>query len=87
MLGTDVVAAAAAHDVLALTRAELDVTDGDAVEDAIDELRPDAIFNCAAWTDVDGAEAAERDAMRVNDTAAGILAEVFDLIAAEGCWK
>ena len=60
--------------MLGLARAELDITDAAAVEDAIAELRPDAVVNCAAWTDVDGAEADERGAMRVNDTAAGIVA-------------
>jgi dTDP-4-dehydrorhamnose reductase len=76
MLGQDLAEALARRDwsVAALSRAELDITDAAAVEDAIDELRPDVVFNCAAWTDVDGAEVAERDAMRVNDTAAGIVA-------------
>jgi dTDP-4-dehydrorhamnose reductase len=76
MLGQDAVAAVAArgHTVIGLTRAELDITDAHAVEDAIAELRPDAVLNTAAWTDVDGAEADERGAMLVNDTAAGIVA-------------
>ena len=60
MLGTDVVAAAAAgHDVVALARADLDITDADAVRAAVRDVRPDAVINCAAWTDVDGAESAE----------------------------
>ncbi len=76
MLGQDLVPALVERgwSVAGLSRAELDITDAAAVEDAIDELRPDIIFNCAAWTDVDGAETAERDAMRVNDTAAGMIA-------------
>jgi dTDP-4-dehydrorhamnose reductase len=76
MLGQDLTEELVARDwaVAALSRPELDITDAGAVEDAIDELRPDVVFNCAAWTDVDGAEVAERDAMRVNDTAAGIVA-------------
>ncbi len=76
MLGRDAVEAIAArgHAVIGLSRAELDITDAQAVEDAIAELRPDAVVNSAAWTDVDGAEGDERGAMRVNDTAAGIVA-------------
>ena len=76
MLGQDVVGASArrGHEVLGLARAELDVTDARALEDAIAELRPDAVVNCAAWTDVDGAEANEREAMRVNDGAAAMVA-------------
>jgi dTDP-4-dehydrorhamnose reductase len=76
MLGQDAVAAIAArgHSVFGLARTELDVTDAAAVEDVVAQLRPDAVVNCAAWTDVDRAEADERGAMRVNDTAAGIVA-------------
>ena len=43
MLGTDVVAAAAGHDVVALARADLDITDADAVRAAVRDTRPDAI--------------------------------------------
>jgi dTDP-4-dehydrorhamnose reductase len=68
MLGHDVVAAAGAggHDVVALARADLDITDPDAVAAAVRAAEPDAIVNCAAWTDVDGAETAEADATAVN---------------------
>ncbi len=76
MLGTDVVAAAgrAGHDVVARTRAELDITDAGAVRQAVLDARPGAVVNCAAWTDVDGAEAAEAEATLVNATGAGLLA-------------
>ena len=62
------------HEVYALARANLDITDPADVEDALREIRPDVVVNCAAWTDVDGAEANERAAMAVNDTGAGLLA-------------
>ena len=57
MLGHDVAAAAesAGHDVIALARADLDIADAGAVHAAIADARPDAVVNCAAWTDVDGA--------------------------------
>ncbi len=76
MLGRDVVAAAgdAGHEVVALARADLDITDAGAVRAAVSEARPDAIINCAAWTDVDGAEADEADATAVNGAGAGNLA-------------
>jgi dTDP-4-dehydrorhamnose reductase len=76
MLGRDVVAAAqeAGHDVAALARAELDITDAAAVRDAIAAARPDAVINCAAWTDVDGAEAHEAEATAVNGAGAGNVA-------------
>lgn len=35
---------------------QLDITDKEAVNKVIDELKPDAIIHCAAWTNVDGAE-------------------------------
>lgn len=68
MLGRDVVAAARArgHEVAARARADLDVTDAGAVSAAVTETAPDAIVNCAAWTDVDGAEASEEEATAVN---------------------
>ncbi len=37
----------------------LDITDGYSVQRVIEETAPDAIVHCAAWTDVDGAEALE----------------------------
>ena len=76
MLGQDVVAAArrAGHDVVALARAELDVTDAAAVRRAIAEAAPAAVVNCAAWTDVDGAEAEEEAATAINGTGAGNVA-------------
>jgi dTDP-4-dehydrorhamnose reductase len=76
MLGRDVVAAAgdAGHEVAALARADLDITDADAVRAAVRGARPDAVINCAAWTDVDGAEADEASATAVNGAGAGHVA-------------
>ena len=45
---------------------DLDITQSSAVSEAIDKLAPKVIINCAAWTDVDGAENYELDASRVN---------------------
>jgi len=76
MLGRDVVraAGAAGHDVVALARAELDVTDAEAVASALGEARADAVVNCAAWTDVDAAEADPQGAAAVNAAGAGNVA-------------
>ena len=38
---------------------QLDITDREAVRKTIEEQKPDAIIHCAAWTNVDGAEAEE----------------------------
>jgi dTDP-4-dehydrorhamnose reductase len=77
MLGRDVAAAAerAGHEVVALARARLDVADRAAVQKAIAAARPDAVVNCAAWTDVDGAETDEEAATRINGDGPGHLAE------------
>jgi dTDP-4-dehydrorhamnose reductase len=77
MLGRDVVAAAgdAGHEVAAHARADLDITDDAAVREALLAARPDAVINCAAWTDVDGAEAAEAQATAVNGAGAGNVAQ------------
>jgi dTDP-4-dehydrorhamnose reductase len=68
MLGRDVVRAAetANHEVVALDRRALDVTDASAVADAVERAHPHAVINCAAYTDVDGAESERDTALRVN---------------------
>jgi dTDP-4-dehydrorhamnose reductase len=45
---------------------DLDITQSSRVREAIEKLGPTVIINCAAWTDVDGAESREIDASRVN---------------------
>ena len=76
MLGQDVVAAAATagHEVLALSRVDLDITDAVAVRGAMTDAHPDVVVNCAAWTDVDGAEGRVEDARTVNGAGAGNVA-------------
>jgi dTDP-4-dehydrorhamnose reductase len=74
MLGVDLAAAAAGHDVVALARGDLDIADAGAVRAAVQAARPDAVVNCAAWTDVDGAEASEAEATAINGAGAGHVA-------------
>ncbi len=76
MLGLDVMRAGerAGCEVIALTRAELDITDESAVRAALERSRPDALLNCAAWTDVDGAEGMREQARAVNALGARNLA-------------
>jgi dTDP-4-dehydrorhamnose reductase len=54
--------ALAGEDVVAITREELDVTD----RNACDRLRGELVINCAAYTDVDGAESDTERALAVN---------------------
>lgn len=76
MLGQDVqrVAARLNHEVAALDRNALDITDAAAVDRAFRREPPDAVINCAAFTDVDGAEEAREAALELNGEAAGIVA-------------
>lgn len=84
MLGTDVLAAAGAAGLepIALTVADLDITDGDAVERTLRDVRPAAVVNCAGWTDVDGAESEPEAAHAVNGTGAGNVARAAALVDA-----
>ena len=61
-------------DVTALARTDLDITGRDAVDSAIRGHQPDAVINCAAYTDVDGAESNEELSYRVNADGPGNLA-------------
>jgi dTDP-4-dehydrorhamnose reductase len=60
-----------AADVIPLDRSTLDIADEAAVAAAVEARRPDAIVNCAAYNDVDGAESDPVNAFRVN--AFGVL--------------
>ncbi|RMH49600.1 MAG: dTDP-4-dehydrorhamnose reductase [Alphaproteobacteria bacterium] len=65
----------ARHDrVLCLGRDAADLADPAAAAARIAEIRPSAVINAAAHTDVDGAEAAEALAMRINAEAPAALA-------------
>jgi dTDP-4-dehydrorhamnose reductase len=59
---------------ISLGRADLDPGDPDATMCRIVDLRPSLVINCAADTDVEGAEAAPERAFAVNATMAGALA-------------
>jgi dTDP-4-dehydrorhamnose reductase len=80
MLGRDLVSALSAEqvtdlsgdEVTALARKDLDVTDASAVAAAVPGH--DVVVNCAAWTDVDGAETHEQEATRVNGLGPQLLA-------------
>ena len=78
MLGQDVTAAAArgGHDVVGLARRDLDITDPEAVRRAVLAASPTAVVNCAAWTDVDGAESSEVAATAVNVVEMCLTAEL-----------
>jgi dTDP-4-dehydrorhamnose reductase len=84
MLGRDVAVAArdVGHEPVVLTRAELDISDREAVEQAFIEHYPGAVVNCAAWTNVDGAEEHLDEASDVNGRAAGHVAAAAAAVGA-----
>ena len=53
-------------DLTALGRADLDITNDDAVARTVESVRPDLVVNCAAYNDVDGAEDAAVEALDTN---------------------
>jgi dTDP-4-dehydrorhamnose reductase len=80
MLGTDLLEALFGRDVTVLGRADLDVTDRDAVFAAVQGH--DVVINAAAYTAVDAAETDEEAALAVNGIAAGLLADATASVGA-----
>lgn len=76
MLGQDVARAGerAGHELVLLAHADLDVCHASSVAHALDAHEPNAVLNCAAFTDVDGAEANREHAHAVNSLGARNLA-------------
>ena len=68
MLGTDLMAHLADEGIHAvgLDLPDIDITDRRATIRAVSEAAPDVVFHLAAWTDVDGAEDHEEQALMVN---------------------
>jgi len=83
MLGHDVMRAGerAGHELVPVDLPELDITDDSAVGALVARLQDEpgslhGIVNCAAWTDVDGAESKREQAHAVNVEGASVLAGV-----------
>ncbi|MFW6123561.1 MAG: dTDP-4-dehydrorhamnose reductase [Thermodesulfobacteriota bacterium] len=62
------------HEVLALDRGELDISDPAQVDATVAAFRPRALVNCAAYTQVDRAETERDEAFRGNVTGPRTLA-------------
>lgn len=63
------------HEVIALSRRELDLTDAQAIRQTIRATHPDVIVNAAGYTAVDRAESEPDLAMAVNAAAVGVIGE------------
>ena len=74
MLARDLIREApGGHDIVGRDIDDFDITDPDAVDDAVREIRPDLIVNAAAYTKVDGAESESDLAFAVNGDALGFI--------------
>lgn len=74
-LGRELVVSFAGCEIVALGRTALDVTDRDAVLQALTTVHPDVVVHTAAYTDVDGCELDARRAFAVNALGARHVAE------------
>jgi dTDP-4-dehydrorhamnose reductase len=57
---------ASGDEVLSYDHKALDIADAGVVESVIHDQLPEAVINCAAWTDVDGCESDAEKARQVN---------------------
>ena len=69
-------------EVTALTKAQLDITDRDAIFRAMDSVKPDVLINTAAYTNADECEKKQDIAIQTNGTAVGYLAQAAKAIDA-----
>lgn len=69
-------------EVISLDRAELDLCDLGAVQNILNELKPDLIVNASAYTDVDLAEKENDRNMKINAVAPGLMAEMASKLRA-----
>ena len=69
-------------DVIALSHSDLDISDHHAVGELLRSIEPEALLNCAAYTNVDGAESEKQRAYDTNATGVENLADVCQKIGA-----
>ena len=74
--------ASAGHEVTPVGHGDLDITSPVQVATRVAELRPEAIVNCCAYNDVDGAEANPATAFAMNACGPALLAEAAEAVGA-----
>ena len=70
------------YDYVAPTSTDLDIRDKEQLFKYVSELKPSWIINCAAWTNVDGAESSFKEAREINSIAVENLGTAARLV---GC--
>lgn len=63
-------------DVTALSHSEFDISNFKSVQTVLRDIRPNVVFNCAAYTNVDGAETDKQRAYDANATGVENLATI-----------
>ena len=63
------------HKAFGTDIAEMDITDGERVKQVFDDIKPDAVIHCAAWTAVDAAEDNEDKVREINVLGTKYIAE------------
>lgn len=82
MLGRDLVPLLSVDHEVTAVDLDVDVTDPRAVDACVARCRPEAVFHLAAWTDVDGAEEREVDALVVNGVGTANVARAAERLGA-----
>jgi dTDP-4-dehydrorhamnose reductase len=84
MVGTDLVEALhlRGDHVVALSKSDLDITNGRVVDSILSEARPTIVVNCAAYTKVDDAESNAATANAVNSSSVELLAQAANRVDA-----
>lgn len=67
----------------AFSSTELDITDSRKVTQKLRDVRPDVVINCAAYTDVDGAESESKKAFLVNEAGVKNLMNACESVGAK----
>ena len=71
------------HEIIGRDIQDLDITDPRQVGEEIRKIRPDAVINLAAFTDVDGCESQRERALSVNAHGAGHVARASEAAGAK----
>lgn len=66
------------HEVISMSSKEMDITGFKQVEDTINNVKPDILLNCGAYTKVDACETNKELAWKVNVTGPENLAKVIE---------
>ncbi len=78
MVGNELVSAFSDHEVTGLAHRDLDVSDRNAVLNAVSTIRPGLILHAAAWTAVDACESDPDRAFAVNSLGSKNIAEAAE---------